>query len=142
VHRIEDFEWCEGAIDAIRFLNAKGYLVIVVTNQSGIGRGLYTLDDFLVLSRWVLAEADRLGATINALYYCPHHPDDLCPARKPGTGMLDAADADFGVEHTHSFLVGDRQTDLEAAAAFGIKGILYSGGDLLCVAQQALTRNC
>jgi len=139
VHRVEDFQWCDGAIDAIRYLNAQDYKVIVVTNQSGIGRGLYTLDDFLMLSRWMLEEADRLGATISALYYCPHHPDDLCPARKPGTGMLEAAECDFGVDRERSILIGDRGTDIEAATAFGIKGKLYKHGNLLAFAQEALS---
>lgn len=137
VHKIDDFEWMPGAMAAIKFLNDRGYVVAVVTNQSGIGLGYYDEEAFLKLSDWMLEEADRLGAYIDAIYYCPHHPDSDdpryrrdCPARKPGTGMLDRAEQEFETDRRRSFLIGNRDTDLYAAEAFGVPGFMYESGDL------------
>lgn len=129
VHRVDQLEWIDGAAEAIKILNDAGYLVIVVTNQSGIARGFYdevTLAKFHDHMRRHLA--DR-GASIDALYYCPHHPDGTvaafarrCDCRKPGSGMLEQASRDFSIDPAASFLIGDKDIDMEAAAAFGIRG--------------------
>ena len=140
VHLPEDFEWTPGILPAIRALNDANYAVIFVTNQSGIGRGYYTENDFLSLSRWMLDEADREGALIDAVYYCPHHPEGepgpyrlTCPARKPGTGMLERAQLEFSLDKARSFLIGDRESDLGAAIAFGIEYSLFESGDVQAV---------
>lgn len=125
VHRRADFHWTPGAIEAIHNLKALGYWVVVATNQSGIGRGLYAESDLLALSEWMLGEAP-----IDAIFYCPHHPDENCHARKPGTGMLEAAFACFPGDKSRSFMIGDRSKDIEAAEGFGIPGHLYESGDL------------
>lgn len=138
VHRVDDFEWMPGAIEAIKYLNTKGYAVAVVTNQSGIGRGLYGEEEFMFLTLWMLNEIDQAGGHIDAVYYCPHHPESeneeykaACRARKPGPGMLERAEADFIVDKSRSFLIGNRDSDIGAAQAFGIDGYLYEDGDLL-----------
>lgn len=125
VSRRQDFEWVAGAEDSIRRLGAAGYRTVVVTNQSGIGRGLYTLQDFLSVSEWMLTVAP-----IDAITYCPHKPDDECPARKPGTGMFDRVELVMGVRRAESFLVGDKLTDLQAAVQFGVQAWHFTGGDL------------
>ncbi len=131
VHRLEDFEWSPGAVEAIKNLKAMGYWVVVVTNQSGIGRELYAESDLLALSEWMLGEAP-----IDAIFYCPHHPDENCHARKPGTGMLEAAFTCFPGDRSRSFMIGDRSKDIEAAEAFGIRPFLYSTGDLSEIVSQ------
>ncbi len=137
VHKIDEFEWMPGAMAAIRFLNDRRFIVAVVTNQSGIGRGYYGEEEFLKLSDWMLEEADRQGAHIDAIYYCPHHPEsddpryrEMCPARKPGTMMLERAEEEFEIDKARSFLIGNRDTDLYAADSFGISGFMYESGDL------------
>ncbi len=124
VHLRENFEWTPGALQALRALKEAGYWVVVVTNQSGIGRGLYTEEEFLALTEWMLGETDRAGARIDAVYYCPHHPDEQCPARKPSTGMLERATRDLPIDLKRSFLVGDRPSDAEAAERFGVRAVL------------------
>ncbi|MBX3096048.1 MAG: HAD family hydrolase [Fimbriimonadaceae bacterium] len=135
VAKMRDWEWTPEAIRAIRYMKRKGYRVIVVTNQSGIGRELYTEEELLVLSEFMLREAP-----IDAIYYCPHHPDERCPARKPGTSMLEAAKADWDLDLTRSFLIGDRDTDIQAAERFGIPGFSYRDGSLYQFCKDAVRR--
>ena len=137
VHSIEDFEWMPGAIEAIKLLNERGYIVAVVTNQSGIGRGLYGEEEFMFLTLWMMKEVEERGVHIDVVYYCPHHPESTnpeylaaCLARKPGPGMLERADAEFEMDREKSFLIGNRDSDIGAAQTFGINGYLYEEGDL------------
>ncbi|MGE0096067.1 MAG: D-glycero-alpha-D-manno-heptose-1,7-bisphosphate 7-phosphatase [Alphaproteobacteria bacterium] len=138
IHRAEDFIWVDGAIEAIRYLNERDYLIFVVTNQAGIARGLYGETDVLTLHDWVSERLTVAGARIDAFYFCPHHPTEgppayriTCECRKPAPGMLLRAMREWPVDPAGSFLIGDRQTDLEAATAAGIPGHLFSGGNLL-----------
>jgi D-glycero-D-manno-heptose 1,7-bisphosphate phosphatase len=145
VHQIEQFVWMDGALDAIRHLHLAGYHVLVVTNQSGIGRGLYSEAQFLELTRWTHEQAAAHGGLIAQTYYCPHHPTEgrgsyriTCDCRKPGTGMLKQAERDWQIDHAGSFLIGDKETDLECAEAFGIKGLQFSGGNLAAFVRQCV----
>jgi D-glycero-D-manno-heptose 1,7-bisphosphate phosphatase len=132
VHRPEQLEFIAGAAQAVRLLNDAGYRVVVVTNQSGIARGFY---DEAALHRFHAHMRERLaahGARIDALYYCPHHPQGavprfaiVCDCRKPKTGMLEQAARDDPVDRARSFMIGDKDDDLAAAAAFGIRGIKF-----------------
>ena len=138
VHTPERFEWMEGAREAVKLLNDAGYLVIVVTNQSGIGRGYYDEADFHALCAWIDAELAAVGAHIDATYFCPNHPEHgvgpyktACNDRKPAPGMLVRAAAEWDVDKGASFLIGDKPSDLKAAEAFGIPGHLFTGGSLL-----------
>jgi len=131
------FNWMPGAMEAVRLLNDRGYLVIVITNQSGIARGMYTEQDFQALTRWMQDELMRYGARLDAVYHCPHHPTDGrgayrkdCRCRKPGTGMLEKAARDFSIDLKNSLLVGDSQRDMEAARAFGVRPLHFTGGNL------------
>jgi D-glycero-D-manno-heptose 1,7-bisphosphate phosphatase len=139
IHRPADFVWIEGAQTAVRRLNDAGYRVFVVTNQAGVARGLYSEAEIGVLHDWVGAELERAGARIDAFYHCPHHPDigppeyrRDCDCRKPAPGMLLRAMADFPIDAARSFLIGDRETDIEAARAAGVAGHLFAGGNLDC----------
>jgi D-glycero-D-manno-heptose 1,7-bisphosphate phosphatase len=120
---------------AVRLLNSSGFLVVVITNQGGIARGLLT-DDFVAGAHRLIA--DRLaaaGATIDAFYYCPHHPLGVvealrqpCECRKPQPGMFRRAAADLAIDLSQSFVVGDRWHDLEAGKAAGARGVLVRTG--------------
>ena len=106
---------------------------MVVTNQSGIGRGLYKEEDFLELSEWLLDQAP-----LTAITYCPHAPEADCPARKPGIMMLERVDEVLGVDREQSFLVGDKASDMAAAFRFGVRGLLFTGGNLRSFLSQNL----
>ncbi|MBS1722240.1 MAG: HAD family hydrolase [Armatimonadetes bacterium] len=125
VYRREDFEFTSGALGLLLSLKERGFRVVVVTNQSGIGRGFYTEEQFLELSQWMLGQA-----AIDAVVYCPHAPEEDCPARKPKTGLFDWTERCLGVDKAASFLVGDKITDIQAADSFGVRGFLYKEGDL------------
>ena len=135
VFRAGDFEFIPGAPEAIRRLKDAGYLVIVVTNQAGIARGLYGEDEVHELHLHLDRELERYGAAIDAYYYCPHHPEigmepyrRECACRKPLPGMLLQAAADFPLDLGGSFLVGDKLSDIEAGLAAGCTAILVETG--------------
>jgi D-glycero-D-manno-heptose 1,7-bisphosphate phosphatase len=138
VHRWEDFHWIPGAIAAVRAFNEAGWLVFVVTNQSGIGRGYYSEAEMHRLHERMCQTLSEAGARIDAVYYCPQHPDaaDAAyrhpdpPDRKPNPGMLLRALAEWPVDRVRSVMVGDKPADLEAALRAGVRGLLFPGGDL------------
>lgn len=136
-YRPDQIEWIDGAFDALRRLHEAGFRIVVVTNQSGVGRGFYTERDVLALHDWMRAEVERRGAEIASFYYCPYHPEATIPEyrqnhpdRKPAPGMLLRALADFPTELSGSFMIGDRESDVTAARAAGIKPYLFTGGNL------------
>jgi D-glycero-D-manno-heptose 1,7-bisphosphate phosphatase len=138
LHKPEHVEWIPGAIEAVRELNDAGLLVIVVTNQAGIGRGFYSEADFEAFTSWMAERLAESGAHIDTVYHCPHHPTEALPAwrvdcecRKPRPGMFIRALAEWDVDVERSFMVGDKPGDLEAARGAGIaRGVLFTGGDL------------
>lgn len=130
VHSVERFEWIPGALELVQAMNQRGWWVFVVTNQSGIGKGLCTEPQFLELTAWMDEQLAARSASVECTYYCPHHPDANCPARKPGTGMLERAVHEYPIDKTRSILIGDRESDQLAAHNFGIPGFLFPGGDL------------
>jgi D,D-heptose 1,7-bisphosphate phosphatase len=136
-YRTEDFEWMPGARAAIRLCNDRGLLVFVVTNQAGVARGFYDEEAVNTLHRWMNAQLAEVGAHVDAFEYCPHHPEGTvagyarpCRRRKPDPGMIEDLLAAWPVDKARSLLVGDKPGDLEAAAAAGIPGYRYEGGDL------------
>ena len=137
LHDPADFVWIEGAVEAIRWANAHGYLVIVVTNQSGIARGYYDEDAVHHLHDWMNSELAAHGAHIDAFYYCPPHPEGAvsayqkaCDCRKPAPGMILRAIAEYDIDPAASFLFGDAVSDVEAAARADVRGVRYAGGSL------------
>jgi len=132
-----EFGFTPGMPQAIKLLNDVGWLVVVITNQAGIGRGKYTEAEFEQFSAWIDDRLAEGGAHVDAVYHCPHHPTAgvgeyrvACDCRKPGPGMLLAAIAEWEPDVERSFLLGDKESDVQAAEAAGVRGVLYTGGDL------------
>ena len=145
LHEPEKFVWIEGAIEAIRWANEHGYLVIVVTNQSGIARGYYDEDAVHHLHDWMNAELAAHGAHIDAFYYCPHHIEGKLPAyakscdcRKPAPGMILRALREHDVDPAASWVFGDAASDVAAAENAGVRGVRYAGGSLLAAVKHAV----
>lgn len=122
LHKIEDFELMEGILDVCRMYQDAGYLIIIVTNQSGISRGYYTEEDFTRLSQWMVEHFNQLGVTITHIYHCPHHEsiDGVCECRKPEPGMLLLAQKEYDLDMASSVMIGDNERDIEAAQKAGV----------------------
>jgi D-glycero-D-manno-heptose 1,7-bisphosphate phosphatase len=127
VHRAEDFVLIPGAVEALRELKAAGYLIVVVTNQSGIARGLYSEADYLALTAHMRERLAAEGISLDAVEYCPHLPDAPlaayrleCDCRKPKPGMLRRSIQALDIEPGASLLAGDRLSDVEAGRGAGI----------------------
>lgn len=127
VHKWEDFEFVPGAIEAMKRLSDAGYALVIVTNQSGIARGMYTEEDYQLLTRLMCDALFDEGVVIAGVYHCPHHPDGTvrgfdveCDCRKPAPGMILRAARELGLSLADSILVGDKSSDIEAARRAGI----------------------
>ena len=124
----EQFEFLPGASEALRELQDAGYLLIIVSNQSGIGRGYYSERDLHTLNQAIAEHLDStLGVTLSGFYHCPHHPTEAegefrqqCDCRKPAPGMIQQAALDHGIDVKTSLLVGDKDSDIEAGRAAGV----------------------
>lgn len=127
-----------GAAEAVRHLNQLGYLCVIVTNQSGVARGLFSEDQMKAFNALVVRRLAAKGAVIGAVYACPFHSEGSVaafihpdhPDRKPNPGMLLRAIADHGIDPAKSFMIGDRPSDMEAARRAGVPGFRFEGGDL------------
>ncbi|QLB12363.1 D-alpha,beta-D-heptose 1,7-bisphosphate phosphatase [Bisgaardia hudsonensis] len=127
VHQIDQFQFIDGCIESLKELKELGYLLILVTNQSGIARGYFSEAQFLQLTEWMdWSLADR-GVDLDGIYYCPHHINGIgefkvdCNCRKPKTGMFEQAISDFNIDPSISFMVGDKKEDMQAGINAGIK---------------------
>ena len=145
VSRVEDFVWVDGAIDCVKAFRARGWYVFVVTNQSAIAFGNYTIADMQTVHDHMVKELSDCDTSVDAIYFSPWHPEGSDPRyrkasseRKPGPGMLLKAMADFPVNRSASFMIGDKDTDIQAAHAAGIGGFLFPGGNLATFAEWAL----
>lgn len=128
VHRVEEFVFIDGIFELCRRCQEKGYIVVVVTNQSGIARKRYSEAEFAELSRWMVARFADKGVAIGGVYHCPHHPEITgpCRCRKPEPGMLLEAARDLEIDLGASIMVGDKERDIEAAIRAGVpKRYLY-----------------
>ncbi len=132
VHQTSNFEFIDGIFDLVQRANEQGYKVIVVTNQSGIGRGMYTEADFTLLSTWMVSIFAKNSAVIDDVLFCPHHPraklqeyKELCECRKPKPGMLITAATRHDVSLAQSIMVGDKRSDMEAAIEAGIGSAVW-----------------
>lgn len=135
LHRIEDFEFIPGAAGAIRRLKEAGFLVIVVTNQSGVARGYYSLDEVEILHRHMRKELQAAGASVDGIYVCPHHPVEgigeyrrECDCRKGRPGMLLRAAEEHGIDLSRSYMIGDKIADVEAGEAAGCTPLMVLTG--------------
>ncbi|GHC09827.1 D-glycero-alpha-D-manno-heptose-1,7-bisphosphate 7-phosphatase [Thermomonas carbonis] len=136
VHTPANTDWVPGIFELVADAHARGYLPIVVTNQAGIGRGLYDEVAFLAYTAWMHAQFAARNTPLLATFWCPHHPDagngDYradCMCRKPAPGMLLDAIARYGIDPAQSSMIGDKQGDLEAAAAAGVPARLLHEQD-------------
>lgn len=138
-------EWIEGAREAVKAVNDAGYFAFVITNQSGVARGFYEEHHVVALHRWMADQMAMVGAHIDAFEYCPDHPDGTVAhycrtsaRRKPAPGMIHDLAQRFPIDMTRSMVIGDKNSDMEAAQAAGLAGHLFSGGDLEAFVKQRL----
>jgi D-glycero-D-manno-heptose 1,7-bisphosphate phosphatase len=127
VYKVEDFHFTEGCIDALKQLQSKGFTLFVVTNQSGIGRGYYSEEEYQRLTTWYVKVLFDAGVTITQVYHCPHSPEDKCACRKPKPGMFLQAANDYNIDFSTSIMVGDKNSDMEAAKVVGIQQLYFLG---------------
>lgn len=125
LHRVEDLRFFPFTDESVRRLKELGFLVIMVTNQSGIGRGVYTVDDMHAVNERI---QNDLSAELDAIFFCPHLPDAGCRCRKPGPGMLEAAMEQFTIDLGESWMIGDKPLDVEFGRRAGIRSILVRTG--------------
>lgn len=145
---IERFKWIDGAREAVKLCNERGFLVVVVTNQGGIAKGLYTAREVDALHAFMQRGLSEIGAHIDAFYFCPHHPNGSiaaltvpCECRKPKPGLILQACRELDIDPAQSIMFGDSERDIEAAKAAGLQaGILFWEGSLLDAVKAALEK--
>jgi len=137
VYKTDDFEFIEGIFELTREAQDKGYLLIIITNQAGIGRGYYTEADFQQLTDWMVEQFVAKGVTINAVYFCPFHPeagigDYKKPSmdRKPNPGMLFQARDKYQLDLSQCMLIGDKMSDIQAGRNAGLNSLLLLSTEL------------
>jgi len=124
LHKIEDFIFIYGVFESLRLMQHLGYEFIVVTNQSGIGRGMYSTEDYLLIDKWMKNEFKKNGVRILHSIHCPHTPEQNCNCRKPKSGMLEECFTIFRISKKHSWIVGDSERDIEAGISAGLKNTI------------------
>jgi D-glycero-D-manno-heptose 1,7-bisphosphate phosphatase len=132
VTRPEEFVINPGVAEFLAEMHSMGYLIIIITNQGGIARGLYNFQTITEIHNLLLEHLKKQNVPITEIYYCPHHPDfGNCICRKPDSLLIEKAIARFGIDAEHSFFVGDREGDMEAARKAGIKAIKVDSNENL-----------
>ena len=130
--RLSDFEFIDGVFDACLYFQKLSYKIIIISNQSGIARGYYNENDYQKLTEWMLGQFNDNGINILDIFYCPHSPESLCECRKPKPGMLIEAKDKYNIDMKDSWMIGDKETDIEAANLAGINNtILVRSGHLV-----------
>ena len=120
LHKIDDFEFIDGIFDACLYFTNLGYKIIVITNQSGISRGLYSESDYKKLTEWMLGQFENKNIDILDIFHCPHEPNSTCNCRKPMPGMFLNAKTKHNIDMEKSWMIGDKEVDVTAANASGI----------------------
>ena len=129
LHKIIDFRFIDGVFNACEHFQSLGYKLVIVTNQSGIGRGYYQEEDFYKLTQWMLLEFHNQGIGILDVFHCPHNPELFCKCRKPQPGMLIDARDKYNINMSESWMIGDKESDVHAANSAGISNtILVKSG--------------
>ena len=131
LYKIEDFEFVNGTFETLKKMQTLGYKLFIITNQSGVGRGYYTLEDFNKLTSWMLNEFEQNGIKISQVELCPHAPNENCICRKPKTGMIDNILKNHQIDLENSWLIGDKSSDIQCAKNANIKNTIQvkSGHD-------------
>lgn len=125
-HKIEDFKLIKNSIEGLKLL--KKYKLFIVTNQSGIGRGYFTIKDFEDFNNHLIQELKRHNIKIEKTYVCPHAPEENCECRKPKAKMIKETAEEFGIDLNRSFMIGDKKIDIEMGQNAGCKSILVLTG--------------
>jgi D-glycero-D-manno-heptose 1,7-bisphosphate phosphatase len=120
VFQIGDFELIDGVMDALRLATERGYALIIITNQSGIGRGYFTQAQYDALEAHIRQLFAAEGVPLTAIYHCPHHPDAGCSCRKPEPGLILQAVREHDIDLARSMMIGDKPSDAESARAAGV----------------------
>ena len=151
LYKIEDFEFLPGVIEGLKLLQDAGYLLIIITNQSGIARGYYTEEDFNRLNNWMLNQLAEYGINITKVYYCPHLPDATvkeyridCECRKPKLGMYYQAIRDYDIDLGQSYAIGDKIRDCAICETTECKGYLIGKNEkneVICSVRQGANKN-
>lgn len=128
LHLPEQFKLTENCLEGLEMLSAAGYALVLVTNQAGIGLGYFSHEDFYKVNRELFRHLQGTNIMIDKIYYCPHAFSESCSCRKPGTGMLERAFDELNLTKDGSYIIGDRESDVEAGINFGVKSILMAGG--------------
>jgi D-glycero-D-manno-heptose 1,7-bisphosphate phosphatase len=132
LYRLSSFEFIDGIFEACLYFHKLDYKIVIITNQSGIARGYYTENDYLELTEWMLDQFNDNGINILDTFYCPHDPESLCECRKPKPGLLIEAKDKYNISMKDSWMIGDKETDIEAANLAGINNtILVRSGHLI-----------
>ena len=124
LHKIDDFEFIDGIFDACLHFMSLGYKIIIITNQSGISRGYYSLRDYQKVTKWMLDQFKYKNIKILDIFHCPHEPDSNCDCRKPKPGMFLEAEDKHSTDMKNSWLIGDKEIDVIAANAAGIENTI------------------
>jgi len=130
VSSVENFKFIDGIFDMLHRIQNHNYLIFIVTNQSGIGRGFFSEYDFLVLTDWMIGEFRKESIFIEKVLYCPHSPHINCQCRKPKSGLIDNLLANYPLNLKESWMVGDKESDLELAVNCGISNTIFVQKDL------------
>ena len=129
VYKVADFKFTNFIFDFCKKYQKEGYVIIVITNQAGIGKGLYSESDFIKLNDYMIQEFKKRDIVISKVYFCPHKPEDKCKCRKPMPGMFIQAIKDFNIDPNQSIAIGDKMSDLIAADAAGVKKKIFVNGN-------------
>lgn len=124
LYKIKDFEFIEGLFDSLKYLQKLNYKLFIITNQSGISRNYYTIEDFNILTSWMLKEFEKNGIKISQVELCPHGPNDNCDCRKPKTAMIKNILKNFSIDLENSWLIGDKTSDILCAKNANIKNTI------------------
>lgn len=143
LHECKKLEFVPGAVEALMILQNKGYKLIVITNQSGVGRGYFPIEDVYKVNEYMSQLLSEQGVTIDDFYCCPHTEKDNCQCRKPQPGMYLKAAKEHDVDFSKSYMVGDKITDVQAAFELGCGfGLVLSGHDIKMEYQEQYNGHC
>jgi len=124
LYKIEDFEFINGVFSALQYLQDLGYKFVIITNQSGIARGYYTIEQYNILTQWMKEQLNENNIDIVEVYCCPHAPDQGCHCRKPNIGMIQKASKIVDIDYDNSWLIGDKSSDIQTAINAKIKNTI------------------
>jgi len=132
IYKKEDFEFCDGIFETLGHFISLGYTLFIVTNQSGIGRGYYSEEDFEKLTTWMLEVLMHNNIKISKVYHCPHSPDENCICRKPKIGMFKKAQEEFEIDMKNSWMIGDKPSDIQAGQNANIGNTIFVNKTSTC----------